>query len=172
MRLAPTVTTKSGRGGRFCFKAALASKDTHNVTYKQRLGRTPYSCIYDGELKDISRFRSFGCRAWVFLNAERREKGKHIPRSQEAIYLGFEPNDSTGSFFNESSLQRGRRCGQLTKHSLVSTCSLSVREVSSNSSQGIIWLISFFRLHLISSGLLTITCTVTQAIIQGYIMTR
>jgi hypothetical protein len=52
------------------------------------------------ELKDVSRFRAFGCRAWVYLNAERREKGKHTPRAQEAaIYLGFKPNTSAWSFF-------------------------------------------------------------------------
>jgi hypothetical protein len=88
----------SGLGGRFWFKAALAGKDARNVTYKQLLGQTPYSCIY-GELKDVSRFRAFGCRAWVYLNAERREKGKHTQRAQEAIYLGFEPNTNSWSFF-------------------------------------------------------------------------
>jgi hypothetical protein len=93
MRLARTVIAESGLGGRFWFKAALAGKDARNVTYKQRLWQTPHSCIY-GELKDVSRFRAFGCRAWVYLNAERREKGKYTPRAQEAIYLGFEPNTS------------------------------------------------------------------------------
>ncbi len=50
MRLARTVMAESGLGGRFLFKAALAGKDARNVTYKQRLGQTPHSCIYD-ELK-------------------------------------------------------------------------------------------------------------------------
>jgi hypothetical protein len=44
--------TEPGLGGRFWFKAALAGKDARNVTYKQRLGQTPYSCIY-GKLKDV-----------------------------------------------------------------------------------------------------------------------
>jgi hypothetical protein len=98
LRLARTVMAESGLGGRFLFKASLAGKDTHNLIYKQRLWQTPHSCIY-GELEDVSRFRAFGCRAWVYLNAERREKGKHTPREQEAIYLGFEPNTSAWSFF-------------------------------------------------------------------------
>ncbi len=89
---------ESGLGGRFWFKAAFAGNDARNVTYKQRLGQTPYSCIY-GELKDVSHVRAFGCRAWVYLNAERREKGQHTPRAQEAIYLRFEPNTSSWSFF-------------------------------------------------------------------------
>jgi hypothetical protein len=37
--------------------------------------------------------------AWVYLNAERKEKGKHITRAQEAIYLGFQLNTSAWSFF-------------------------------------------------------------------------
>ncbi len=74
---------ESGLAGRFWFKAALAGKDTRNVTYKQRLGQAPYSCMY-GELKDVSRLRAFGCREWICLNAERREKGKHsLSTSQE-----------------------------------------------------------------------------------------
>ena len=58
MRLARTAMAESGLGGRFWFKAALAGKDARNVTYKQRLGQTPHSCIYC-ELKDVSRFRAF-----------------------------------------------------------------------------------------------------------------
>jgi hypothetical protein len=53
----------------------------------------------DGEKKQVSRFRAFGCRAWVYLNKERRENGKHTPRAVEAIHLGFEPNTSAYSFF-------------------------------------------------------------------------
>ena len=98
MRLARTVMAESGLGGRFWFKAACAGKDARNVTYKQRLGSTPYTCMY-GDVKDVSRFRAFGCRAWVHLNSERRENGKHTPRALEAIYLGFEPNTSAWCFF-------------------------------------------------------------------------
>ena len=91
---------ESGLGGRFWFKfrAACAGKDARNVTYKQRLGSTPYTCMY-GDVKDVSRFRAFGCRAWVHLNSERRENGKHTPRALEAVYLGFEPNTSAWCFF-------------------------------------------------------------------------
>jgi hypothetical protein len=159
MRLARTVMAESGFGGRFWFKAALTGKDARNVTYKQRLGLTPYSCIY-GELKDVSSFHTFGCRAWVYVNAERREKGKHTSRAQEAIYLGFEPNTRAFLFF----IPESKHCGQRTKHSLTITCSLFARELSSISSNGIIQSIFFFRLHRVSSGLLAIAGT--QAIIQ------
>ncbi len=46
--------------------------------------------LHVGEIKDVSRFCTFGCKAWVHLNSERREKGKHTPRALEAMYLGFE----------------------------------------------------------------------------------
>ncbi len=49
---------ESGLRGRFWFKAACAGKDVSNVTYKQRLGSTPYTCMY-GEVKDVSRFTHF-----------------------------------------------------------------------------------------------------------------
>ena len=94
MRLASTVMVESGLGGRFWFKTACAGKDASNVTNKQRLGSTPYTCMYDND-KDVSRFSVFGCRASVHLNSEKREKGKHTPRALEAIHLGFEPNTST-----------------------------------------------------------------------------
>ncbi len=89
---------ESGLGGIFRFKADCAGKHASNVTYKQRLGSTPYTCMY-GAVKDVSRFHS-GCKAWVHLNSERREKGsKHTPRVLEAIDLGFEPNTSEWCFF-------------------------------------------------------------------------
>ncbi len=51
------------------------------------------------DVKDVSRFHAFGCRAWANLNSKRREQGKHTPRALEAIYLGFEPNTSAWCFF-------------------------------------------------------------------------
>ena len=98
MRLARTVMAESGLGGRFWFKAAEAGVDARNVTFKERLKETSWTRMY-GEPKDVSRYRPFGCRAWVHLNSDRRDKGKHTPRAQEAIYLGFEPNTSAWSFF-------------------------------------------------------------------------
>jgi hypothetical protein len=45
-----------------------------------------------GKARDLSRFLAFRCRSWVYLDAERREKGKHMVHAIEAINLGFEPN--------------------------------------------------------------------------------
>jgi len=86
MMSALTVMAESGLGGRFGFKAALARKDARNVTFKERIGMAPHQAIY-GEKRDVSDFRAFGCRAWVCLDKQRREKGKHAPRAKEAITL-------------------------------------------------------------------------------------
>jgi hypothetical protein len=41
---------------------------------------------------DICGFLAFGCKGWVNNVQERRAKGKHMPRSEEAIYDGFAIN--------------------------------------------------------------------------------
>jgi hypothetical protein len=66
----------------------MAAKDTRIVPYKERIRMTPYLYMY-GRKKDISKFRAFGCQAYMYLNEEQRGKGKHIPRAIEAINLGF-----------------------------------------------------------------------------------
>ena len=95
MRLARTVMAESGLGGRIWFKAAEAGVDARNGTFKERLKETSWTRKY-GESKDVSRYRPIRCRALarVHLNSDRRNKGKHTSRAQEAIYLGFEPNTS------------------------------------------------------------------------------
>jgi len=98
MMLSRTIMVESGLGGRFWFKSACVGCQARNVTYKARIGTTPWKAMH-GEKKDVSRFRAFGCRAWVHLNSERRDKGKHTARAIEAIHLGFEPNTSAYSFF-------------------------------------------------------------------------
>jgi hypothetical protein len=98
MMLSRAIMAESGLGGRFWFKSAVAGCDARNSTYKERIGTTPWRIMH-GEKRDVSRFRAFGCRAWVHLNSERRDKGKHTPRAVEAIYIGFEPNTSAYSFF-------------------------------------------------------------------------
>ena len=89
---------ESGLGGRFWFRSALAGRDARNATYKERIGTTPWRRMH-GEMRDVSKFRAFGCRAWVYLDKERRENGKHTPRAVKAINLGFKTNTSTYCFF-------------------------------------------------------------------------
>ncbi len=47
-----------------------------------------------GEKKDVSDHLAFGCRFWVYLDKQNQEKGKHMPKANEAIYqlmqLAFE----------------------------------------------------------------------------------
>jgi hypothetical protein len=93
MMAARTIMAESRLGCRFWFKAALAACDARNTTYKERIGITSWRRTH-GEIRDIFRFRAFGCRAWVYLDSDRREKGKHTPRAVEAINLGFGPNQS------------------------------------------------------------------------------
>ncbi len=52
-----------------------------------------------GTPKDVSKYRPFGCQAWVHLNKDSRENGKHTPRALKAVYLGFEPNARAWSFY-------------------------------------------------------------------------
>ncbi len=89
---------ESGLGGRFWFKSAMTGCEAWNVIHKERIGTTPWRLMHGGK-KDVSLFRAFGCRAWVYLNKERWETGKHTQRVVEAIHLEFEGNTSAYSFF-------------------------------------------------------------------------
>ncbi len=86
--LARTEMAESGLAGRYWFSAGNDGKNCRNVTFKYRLGTTPYARLY-GMKKDVSKVRPFGCKAYVHLNKERREKRKQTPRAVEAIHLGF-----------------------------------------------------------------------------------
>ena len=71
MMLSRTIMVESGLCGRFWFKSALGGCEARIVTYKARIGTTPWKLIH-GEKKDLSLFRAFGCRAWIHLKSERR----------------------------------------------------------------------------------------------------
>jgi hypothetical protein len=95
--LARTEMAESGLAGRYWFSAVNHGKNCRNVTFKYRLGTTPYAQLYGME-KNVSKFRPFGCKAYVHLNKERREKGKHTPRAVEAIHLGFAPDCNMSAY--------------------------------------------------------------------------
>ncbi len=86
--LARTEMAESGFAGRYWFSAVNQGKNCQNVTFEYLLSMTPYARVYEIK-KDVSIFRPFGFKAYVHLNKERREKGKHTPRAVEAIHLGF-----------------------------------------------------------------------------------
>jgi hypothetical protein len=52
-----------------------------------------------GETKVVSDYRAFGCRAWVYLDKQHQEKGKHTPKAKEAVYVEFVPNMSAWAFW-------------------------------------------------------------------------
>ena len=98
-----TITTatcgmaESGMVGKFWFKAATNGKNCLNVTYKLRINSTPYRELYGKEM-DLSRFRPFGCLAFMHLNKDRREKGKTAPRAVQVINLGFATDTNTSAY--------------------------------------------------------------------------
>ncbi len=79
---------ESGLGGQFWFSAALAAKDARNVTYKERIRKTPWEIMY-GSKKNVSDYRAFGCLSYVYMNKDRRGNGKHLSLASKAIHLGF-----------------------------------------------------------------------------------
>jgi hypothetical protein len=77
--LGKTAMAESGLGGRFWFCATQNGVICRNVTFKQSIGTTPFGKMY-GIKKYVSKFRPFGCRAYMHLNKDnRREKGRHAP---------------------------------------------------------------------------------------------
>ncbi len=84
---------ESRLGGRFWFRAAVAWKDARNAIYMERIKTSPHNAMY-GEPKDVSRFRAFGCKAFVYLNKDSGENGKHIARGIDAVILRFASNTS------------------------------------------------------------------------------
>jgi len=93
MMIAQTVMAESCLGGRFWFKAASAGKDARNVTFKERMGMAQHRAMYGEkrarEKREVSDFRAFCCRAWVYLDKQRQEKGKHTPRAKRGDISWF-----------------------------------------------------------------------------------
>ena len=97
MLLTRAQMAESGMTGRFWFRALVASRDARNATYHERVKTTPYMAVYD-KPKDVSKFRGFGCRAYMYLNEDRRGNGKHLPRAREGIHLGFASDSNTSGY--------------------------------------------------------------------------
>ena len=72
-----TGMAESGLGGPYWFSATQNGVTCRNVTYKERLGTTQYEKTY-GVKKAVSKFRPFGCRAYMHLNKDKRERGRHV----------------------------------------------------------------------------------------------
>ena len=92
--LGKTGMAESGLGGQHWSCSTQNGVNCRNVTFKERLGTTPYEKTY-GIKKDVSRFKPFGCRAYMHLNKDQRDKGRHAPKAVEAINLGFALDSNT-----------------------------------------------------------------------------
>ena len=86
--LGRTVMAESGMGGPLWYSAGNQGLNSRNATFKRRLGTTPHEKIF-GVKKDVTKFRPFGCRAYIHMDQDRREKGKHVPKAIKGIHLGF-----------------------------------------------------------------------------------
>ena len=86
--LGRAVMAESGMGGPLWFSAGNHGLNSRNTTFKRRLGTTPHEKIF-GVKKDVSKFRPFGCRAYMLLNKDRRGQGAHAPRAVEVIHFKF-----------------------------------------------------------------------------------
>jgi hypothetical protein len=95
--LGRTVMAESGLGGRYWFSAVTHAVNCRNATFKKRIGTTPHEMVF-GVKKDVSKFRPFCCQAYVHLNKERREKGRHAPRAIKAINLGIATDANTSGY--------------------------------------------------------------------------
>ena len=79
---------ESGLGGPLWFSAVTDRVNCRNATFKKRIGTTPRKNIF-GVKKDVSKSRLFGCRAYMHMNKDRREKSWHAPKAIEVIHLGL-----------------------------------------------------------------------------------
>jgi hypothetical protein len=66
MTLAQSALVESGLGGQFWFRAASMAKDVRNVPRKESIKMTQYMHMYRKK-KDISKFRAFGCQAYMYV---------------------------------------------------------------------------------------------------------
>ena len=112
MKLGRSVMVESGLGGQFWFSAMMAAKDARNATFKERIATTPWMMMH-GRKRDVSKFRAFGCRAYIYLDEDRRRKGKHVPRAVEAINLGFATDHNMSAYkFYVPSTRKIMLCNQ------------------------------------------------------------
>ena len=88
---------ESGMGGRFWFRAVVLGTDARNAMYHERIGTTPHYFVFE-KPRNVYNFRAFGCRAFMYLNEDCHEKGKHFLRVAEGIHLGFASCSSTSGY--------------------------------------------------------------------------
>jgi hypothetical protein len=95
--LEKTGMAEPGLGGRFWFCAIQNGVICRKVTFKQSIGTAPFEKVY-GIRKELFKFRPFGYRAYMHLNKDKRETGRHAPRAVEAVNLGFATDCNTRGY--------------------------------------------------------------------------
>ncbi len=83
--------------GKFWFKAATNWKNCQNATYKLSINSTPYLELY-GKEKDLSRFRLFGCLAYMHVHKDCSERGETVEHAIEVINFGFATDTNTSAY--------------------------------------------------------------------------
>ena len=82
------MKAESGVNVRFWHHMLVAAANASNVTYKKRIDTTPFRAAF-GEKKDLSKIRTFGCKAVMYLEPVRRDGlGRFAYRGVEGINLG------------------------------------------------------------------------------------
>ena len=69
-RLVRSMKNESGVGVRFWYHMLVAATNASNVTFKKRIGTTPHRAAH-GEKKNLSKLRTFGCKAVMYLEPVR-----------------------------------------------------------------------------------------------------
>jgi len=82
----------------FWSEAVTVAAHVHNRSPRRGLGwKTPYE-LFLGHTPDISYFRVFGCRAWVYTSKDQRKKWD--PNSQAMIFVGYESGSKAYRLWN------------------------------------------------------------------------
>ena len=77
------MKAESGVNVRFWHHMLVAAANASNVTYKKRIDTTPFRAAF-GEKKDLSKIRTFGCKAVMYLEPVRRD-GSPTEELRESI---------------------------------------------------------------------------------------
>ena len=82
------MKAESGVNVRFWHHMLVAAANASNVTYTKRIDTTPFRAAF-GEKKGLSKIRTFGCKAVMYLEPVRRDgPGRFADRGVEGINLG------------------------------------------------------------------------------------
>jgi hypothetical protein len=83
--------------GMFWFRALITAKDARNATYHEHIKTMQHMLVY-GQPKNLSKFRTFGCSAFMTLDKDRLGPGKYATRVFEGINLGFATDSNTSAY--------------------------------------------------------------------------